>query len=161
MIRPARPQDLTAVATLYTQLTAEMAMLSPTVIRPLTSASVAYFQSYLQEDNARVLVAEVDHQVVGFALVVVATTGEAPEIIPHRFAFCIDLYVASDWRRQGHARALMAAAEAWGQAHDCEFLQLNVLAEDQPARAFYAQLGFSPQQLTLTKPLVDRHSAHT
>lgn len=153
MIRRALAADTTAIATLYTQLTAEMATLAPTVIQPLVQPATSYFRDYLTEPNAALWVVEEAHQLVGFALVVVAETGADPEVVFHRFAFCIDLFITPAWRRHGFGRKLMASATTWGQAHQCEFLQLNVLGADHGARAFYAALGFSPQQLTLTKPL--------
>lgn len=153
MIRSATPKDAAAVAALYTQLTLEMATLAPTVIRPLMTADPQYFRDYITDANADVFVSTDGSRLNGFALVVAATTGADPEVVPHRFAFCIDLFVAPSARRQGLGRQLMAQVAAWGQAHDCEFVQLNVLGADHGARDFYAELGFAPQQLTLTRSL--------
>ncbi len=153
MIRFATTKDAPAIAALYTQLTAEMAHLAPQVIQPLAQPPVAYFRDYLEEPNAAIWVVEEAQQLVGFALVVVAETSADPEVVFHRFAFCIDLFITPAWRRHGLGKALMAQAATWGQTHDCTALQLNVLGADTAARAFYAALGFLPQQLTLTKPL--------
>ncbi|WP_461213408.1 GNAT family N-acetyltransferase [Lacticaseibacillus sp. GG6-2] len=153
MIRLATTKDTAAIAALYTQLTAEMAALAPDVIKPLDQPATAYFHDYLQEPNAAIWVVEEAQQLVGFSLAVVAATSNEPEVVYHRFAYCIDLFIDATWRRHGFATALMAKAFQWGQDHDCEFLQLNVLGADTGARRFYEALGFLPQQLTLTKSL--------
>jgi len=56
-----------------------------------------------------------------------------------------DLWVAEDCRGAGLGRRLLAtaakvAAAEWGAG----FLRLSVRAGNDPARAFYARLGFSP-----------------
>jgi GNAT superfamily N-acetyltransferase len=138
-------------------LTVEMAALAPTVIQPRRQDNADDFYDYILDEQSTVLVATKASQVLGFALVVAATTGTEPEAVPHRFALCVDLYLLPDYRHQGHGQALMQGVDAWAAAHECEFVQLNVLAADTSARQFYHQAGFTPQQLTLTRPL--RHQA--
>jgi GNAT superfamily N-acetyltransferase len=45
-------------------------------------------------------------------------------------------------RRQGHGRALIETAIAWGRDHGLAWLDLGVFAHNGPARALYASLGF-------------------
>ncbi len=46
------------------------------------------------------------------------------------------------YRRQGAARALLAALAAWGQQQGAQRAYLQVMARNTPAQALYAGLGF-------------------
>ena len=45
----------------------------------------------------------------------------------------------------------MAAAEAWGAGRGLRCLTLETGAANQPARSFYAALGYLPEDVRLTK----------
>jgi ribosomal protein S18 acetylase RimI-like enzyme len=57
------------------------------------------------------------------------------------------LAVASDRRRQGLGRTLMAAAETWLRARGCPKVQLMVRTGNAEALAFYERLGLSAQDV--------------
>jgi ribosomal protein S18 acetylase RimI-like enzyme len=75
------------------------------------------------------------------------------QITGDRHAHIFLLYVLPDHRRQGLARALMAAAEQWAQQRGDRQIGLQVFTDNQPARALYQTLGYAPQSLWLVKPL--------
>ncbi|WP_179394899.1 GNAT family N-acetyltransferase [Lacticaseibacillus absianus] len=151
MIRLATLPDAAAIAALYTDLTHEMATLAPTVIRPLNAPKTGYFRDYITDDASGVWVATHADTIVGFALAVTATTGVEAEAVPHRFAYLIDIYLTPAARRQGLGHQLLVAVDAWRQANDLAFLQLNVLAANTAARQFYAAQGFTETTLTLMR----------
>lgn len=45
-------------------------------------------------------------------------------------------------RRQGHGRALLAAAIAWARKHEVAWIDLGVFSANAPARALYRSAGF-------------------
>jgi len=166
MIRPASLVDLSAIVSLYRQLTEEMAQLAPTIIRPLQQDNRDYFARYIMEDLADVLINVDDSgQINGFALLVAAKTEAAPEVVPHDFAYLIDLVVDPKARHQGIGTQLLAAVDAWSLAHQLEYVQLNVLPSNQAALSLYQKWGFAPAQVTMThqlKPAANVHdSDHT
>jgi ribosomal protein S18 acetylase RimI-like enzyme len=57
------------------------------------------------------------------------------------------LAVASDRRRQGLGRALMAAAEAWLRTRGCPKIQLMVRTGNAEALGFYERLGLTRQDV--------------
>lgn len=154
-IRKATMADTATLAKLKHQLNQEMSALVPKVIAGNQPLDPAYFAKYIVDDNGLVLVADNGAGLVGFALAVVATTQADPSIVPHRFVYISDLFIVPQARRQGHATALMTAVNNWAKQQGVDFVELNVLGADQAARAFYQQLGFAPQSLTLTRPLGD------
>ena len=153
MLREAQFVDLPAIVHLYQQLTEEMAALAPDTYRPLTTDNRQYFADYLQNDLARLFVTESQGTLTGFALVVLARTGDSPEFVPQHFAQLIDLFVTPDHRHHGLAKTLMTAVETFAASHQASFIQLNVLSGNQTAREVYARAGFQPVNLILQKPL--------
>ncbi len=60
------------------------------------------------------------------------------------FADLLRVVVASDRRRQGIARRLLAAGMQWAQACGAARMLLEVDETNMPARAAYLDLGFEP-----------------
>lgn len=57
--------------------------------------------------------------------------------------FLEGLFVVPQSRRQGVARALVAAAEAWAAHHGCREFASDVLVENVESQEVHAALGFS------------------
>lgn len=62
--------------------------------------------------------------------------------LEHDWAFVADLMVRPDRRRQGLARTMMAGLTAWAAEAGASVLLLQVVADNEPAQALYADLGF-------------------
>ena len=62
------------------------------------------------------------------------------------------LYVSPQFRREGGARALLAAAESWARAHRFTRLFLDTRTDLIEARAFYASCGFIEIPAATTAP---------
>ncbi len=152
MIRLATRADLPALMGLAAALTQEMATLAPQTIQPAAS-DAEDFAAYLDDPASAVFVNVAGATITGFARVVTATTSTEATSVFHRFAYLIDLYVAPTARRQGHGQQLLTAIQDWGQALQLDFIQLNVLAANDAARAFYARHDFVASWLTLQRPL--------
>lgn len=58
------------------------------------------------------------------------------------WAFLADLTVQPGARRRGLARTVTAALVGWAAEHGASVLLLQVLADNEPAQALYASLGF-------------------
>jgi len=67
-----------------------------------------------------------------------------------------ELVVADRASRRGIGRALIAAAEAWARDHGLRNLTLHTGAFNAGARGFYAALGFTEEEVRLTRPLPPR-----
>lgn len=159
MIRLATAADLPALVGLDVALTEEMAQLAPSMIQPLTESPLTVLHDYLSDAASDFFVAEVNQQVVGFALVVEATTQAAPEIVYHHFAYLVNLFVSPAFRRQGLAQGLLDATVAWQHQRQLDFLQLNVLTNNPAAVAFYEKNHFTATLQTMTR-LGGRDNGH-
>jgi len=63
------------------------------------------------------------------------------------------LYVMSEHRRRGIARALMRQAEDWARARGDRQIGLQVFQSNQPALNLYHLLGYQTQSFWMVKPL--------
>lgn len=95
------------------------------------------------------LLAEVAGQAVGFAAVRVVPCVFYPE--PR--AELTELYVEPEYRRQGVARALIVAAEAWAAQLGAHSLVVLTGDDNEPALALYQALGFELDDVSLSKAL--------
>ncbi len=132
-VREALPEEAEAVAALINAINS---LDGNTPAVPMTAAIV---RRDLMGANPRawLLVAAEPGGLVGFATVGIIYDAEraAP------CAMLLDLYVTPGARRRGHARALMAALAARGQAEGVGCLWWGVDDGDDEAMAFYRAIG--------------------
>ena len=132
-IRKADKADLDVLHELWDEFQAEVP--EEEHYRESWDEALPDVERYIAKDVA--LVAEADGSVIGFALA-------KPENA--RVGYVSDVYVRPDFRRQGVARALMAAAAA---ALEVELLSLTVGVENEEARTAYRRLGFRDESIHL------------
>ena len=75
------------------------------------------------------------------------------QIRGERYAHIFLIFVLPKHRRQGIGTALIRAAEEWSKARGDRQIGLQVFTNNQPALNLYRHLGFSPQTISMTKPL--------
>lgn len=93
------------------------------------------------------LIAEVEGRVVGFAAVrVVPTIFYAA---PH--AELTELFVEEAFRRQGVARALVAAAEALAREEGADEMVILTDTDNEAAQSLYLEMGFTHRELAMLK----------
>jgi ribosomal protein S18 acetylase RimI-like enzyme len=129
-------------------------------LEPTLPAGEAMADDYLAflfrrcaESSGRILVAEVDRVVAGFAAVLAKVAPEEPDEDPASYAYLTDLVVLPADRRQGIGRELLARAEGWARQAGARTLRVGVLACNRPAGNLYRSLGFREYQLELAKNL--------
>ncbi|MBC8570141.1 GNAT family N-acetyltransferase [Zongyangia hominis] len=142
-IRPAAPGDLDAIDTLYQLLFAEMARLQPESCRA-AGPDRHFLEVALSDGTAAVLVAEEEGQVLGFALLQEQETPDFCCIVPHRFAYLMDLCVHPEARGRGLGSSLLSAVKDWARTRGLDYVELNVLDENKGAIRLYERAGFSP-----------------
>lgn len=88
--------------------------------------------SELTEDDAILLVAEIDDEVVGFA----------HAVRRHRTGFILRVYVDPDYRKQGIGSELLASARDALLTRGVDDIRAMVLSGNEPGNAFYKTFGF-------------------
>ena len=132
-LRPAQPEDTAAIFELI-QALAEYEKLTDAV-----TGSVEGLQEHLfgSRPYVEAIVAEYDGRAVGFALYFYnySTFLTKPGI------YLEDLFVLPDYRRQGIGKAIFKYLAELAVERDCGRLEWSVLDWNEPAIAFYRQIG--------------------
>lgn len=103
--------------------------------------------------GGRILIAEVDGVVAGYATILPKVRNEELEDGDFEYALLSDLVVLEGYRGQGLGRKLLQAAELYARACKARYLRIGVLAGNEVAENLYADTGFSPRYIELEKVL--------
>ncbi len=93
--------------------------------------------------DGKVLIAEVDGEVAGFATILSKVRNEEPEEGDYEYGLVSDLMVVERFRKQGLGRQLLEAAESYARARGVKCLRIGVLAGNQAADRLYSSMGYS------------------
>jgi GNAT superfamily N-acetyltransferase len=142
-IRPASYRDSAAIGAILGTFVARHHAWSPGQFRPaVIGFTPAIFQTWLDRPNELHLAAEIDGVVVGY-VGASRYDGFANEVMFARSGVHVFLLMVAECaQRRGVGRALFNAIEAWAAEHEVEAIGLNMSAQNETARAFYAALGY-------------------
>ncbi len=158
-VRQATPEDVPALVALFQELDRMQSDWRVFTPRPGFYDEVgAKYQEAMRTENAVVLVAEDEGEIVGMAY------GEVR--IPSRFSDerALELsgvVVRTGYRGRGVGRALVQEAARFAGELGVEWVELKTFAPNQGAMAFWEGLGFTPRVVQMTqgtKALVQRLS---
>jgi len=158
-VRQATPEDVPALVALFQELDRMQSDWRVFTPRPGFYDEVgAKYQEAMQTENAVVVVAEDEGEIVGMAY------GEVR--IPSRFSDerALELsgvVVRTGYRGRGVGRALVQEAARFAGEMGVEWVELKTFAPNQGAMAFWEGLGFTPRVVQMTqgtKALVQRLS---
>lgn len=148
-VRYSRPDDRAFIKSLGE--TSSFETVSPQRPAPAHATALAFRKllAYCDERSANVtLVGEVDGARAGITIVVFDVLDDVTQ---SEQAFVAYMAVAREHRRRGVARALLAAAEEEARRRGLSHISLMVTEASVPARALYAQAGFSDERVLMTK----------
>jgi GNAT superfamily N-acetyltransferase len=153
-VRSARSEDLPAVARLAAELVRMHHRLDPRrfmLIEPVEDGYQWFFSRELRRDAARILVAEEEGRILGYAY---ATLEERNwNDLLDACGKLNDLYVDAGARRRGIARGLVDAIFAWFRERKAPRVVLLSAWQNPDAHAFFAALGFRRTMLEMTADL--------
>ncbi|HZG59150.1 MAG TPA: GNAT family N-acetyltransferase [Anoxybacillus sp.] len=105
---------------------------------------IDYYQQLLNDKNSEVLVAKLDGQVVGFAVLEIKEAPPFASLVPRTYAYISDFGVKKSFQNNGIGKQLFFACVEWAKAKGATSLELNVWEFNQKAISFYEQLGMKP-----------------
>jgi GNAT superfamily N-acetyltransferase len=103
--------------------------------------------------NGKVLVAELDGDVAGFATVLARMKSDEIEDGDVEYGLVTDLVVAREFRNRGIGRKLLEAAEYYVKSSGVKWLRIGVLAGNHAADHLYDSLGFEKYYIEREKEL--------
>jgi|GEM_PF-2230234 ribosomal protein S18 acetylase RimI-like enzyme len=160
-IREAGNADLPRLAQLYRMFLEETLWSLPDVRRNPRLDVDRLLAGCLHGEHSAVLAAELKGEVVGFVCVEFRPPGDRPlgllasvreffarrrakpAMLSDAYGYLVHLFVEARARRKAIASALVLASRDWVKLRGGHALELNVLAENDPARALYRKLGMS------------------
>lgn len=151
--RAATQDDCDAVSNLLRIVDEHHVRLRPDVFRSFDdpAAMLKRVMGFLADEDAEIILAEVDHNVVGLATVQIHDNPDAPMFRSGRRAIMSDLVVHPESRRSGIGKQLLDQVVEWSRARGFGSLGLNVWNVNEDAVSFFAASGFEPrcQQMEL------------
>lgn len=141
LVREARTADLEAVARLWEEMRAGASRWGPQSPPTTLDALRSRLSTLADSTDHRVLVAEVDAEPVGVAVLSLAAMNVLTDERSVQLSF---MHVRDDSRRKGVGRALVEAAAQWAQDERTEFVSVAVFPHARESNRFFARLGFSP-----------------
>lgn len=106
------------------------------------------FPVWLEDETARIYVAEADGETLGFASA--RRWGPPPIYEESSEVYLDELYVRPDDRRKGYGTQLVNAVRNWTDDLGARRIRLRVLTANQDARAFWAGQDAIPMTMTFT-----------
>lgn len=103
--------------------------------------------------GGRILVAEIDGNVAGYATVLPKVMSEQLEDGNLEYGLISDLVVLQKYRGLGLGKQLLATAELYARSCKVKFLRIGVLAGNRVAEELYSSTGYSPLYTELEKTL--------
>lgn len=149
-VRRAQQSDQERVGELWMQLLSEQASLDDRfdVAEDALERWENDFPMWLDDETARVYVAEDEEEILGFAT---ARRWGPPPIYKESSEVYIDeLYVQPDARRRGLGTQLLRAVRDWTDRLGAQRIRLNVLTANNAGRAFWAAQEAVPMTMIFT-----------
>jgi len=150
-VRPARSEDLPAVSRLAAELVRMHHRLDRDrflLVEPVEDGYQWFFARELERDAARILVAEDDGRIQGYAYATLEARNWNDLL--DACGKLNDLYVDAGARRRGIARALVDATFAWFRERKAPRVVLLSAWQNPDAHAFFEALGFRRTMLEMT-----------
>lgn len=143
MIRLATRDDAQRIGDLWLEMVNYHQQFDKIMFQPSAKGNEYYERSVssrLSDPQTRVLVAEVDGEVVGYVLGMIVDI--TPEMfVPVRSGFLADICVTADYRRQGIGRELVERFVLWLQSQDIQSFEWHVSEKNQNAVKFWKSIG--------------------
>lgn len=146
VIRAAEVSDADAIGELWAELVAYHHALDARLPQAAPNGPLLYAKAlydHLNNPETCVLVAEADGRAIGYVLGVVADMTSS--FFTHKAAgFIADIYVRTDFQRQGIGRQLVLAIREWFTQQGVNSAEWYVSAKNEPAQAFWRALDGTP-----------------
>ncbi|MCB9452070.1 MAG: GNAT family N-acetyltransferase [Anaerolineaceae bacterium] len=159
IIRPVSRSEADTVAQLWAELVAYHTALDPALPHPTPDGRQQYARRIIQRLNdsyTRVLVAEVNHEIVGYVM------GVIMDLMPDIFnqepvGFIADIAITEAYRRQGIGRRLVEELIIWFQEHHITAYDWHVAAQNIAGQRFWESVGGRPVMIRM-RATIEEHN---
>ena len=149
-IRPAIKEDHPAITTIGYETQAIHAEAYPAIFRQgVSGIPLEYFARMSEGKDTTVLVAEVEHSVVGYVFLYVHDAPTYAYLMPRRVVEISDIAVLKVYNNKGIGHQLFSASIEWAKVREATDIELQVWEFNNNAIAFYERLGMTPINRTM------------
>lgn len=110
----------------------------------------SYFRELLEDPKSDILIAKINEEVVGFAVMELNESPPFDSLIPRKFAYMNDFGVKNSYQRRGIGKILFEACLEWSRNNDAASLDLNVWEFNKKAITFYESFGMESASRKMT-----------
>lgn len=147
-ITVAKKDDLKQLQALYQILFSDMHRLQPFYYQN-GEQNPEFILSMIKGKRSDFLLAERESKLLGFALVQEVETPSFDCVLPHRYAYLMDLVVHPQFRSHGIGTLLLNAVKDWARQRRLEYVELTVLQENAGAIRLYERESFQETMKTM------------
>lgn len=153
VIRSAGENDTNAIANLWAEAVDYSLKFDPYYARNTDSKEnfEKFIVAYLRREDADVILAKMDTNVIGYCLVV--ELERPPLTLNRKYGVVYDMAVTQNLRRCGIGTQLFDRAKNWFKNRGVRRIELNVLKANQSAVRFWKRMGFNPHIELLTQDI--------
>lgn len=155
MIRLAEAADADRIGELWAEMVAYHAELDEQTFRPAGAGAELYARGILcrlNDADARVLVVELEGEVIGFVNGVIANI-TTEMFMPLSCGLLSDIYLKEGYRRQGLGRQLVERLTLWFRSQGVRTFEWHVSARNSEALAFWKSIGGETTMLRMRAPI--------
>lgn len=109
-----------------------------------------YFRELLEDPKSEILIAKINEEVVGFAVMELNESPPFDSLIPRKFAYMNDFGIKSSYQKNGIGKILFEACVEWSKNNNAASLDLNVWEFNKKAIAFYERFGMESASRKMT-----------
>lgn len=148
----ATKKHVPQIAALYNGLFTTMSELEPYFFKN-TNQDSSFLETTIESDSSDLIIALINDDIVGFALIQLQETPPYKVLEHHQFAYITDLITKPEYRNQGIASALLTECGKWAKINEADYLELSVLNKNTNAYELYLKRGFAEKMTTLYKQI--------
>ena len=155
MIRLAQQSDVAGISQMWARMVERHAQLDATTFRPAADGAELYarfIEDRLEDAYARILVAEVDGELVGYISGGIADIN-SQLFEAQRCGLITELFVCAGQRRQGIGSQLVERLMLWFRACDVSRFEWYTSAQNPAALAFWRAMGGEAYLLRMRAPI--------
>lgn len=155
-IRKATEQDYSPVNVLYLETDNLYSKNIPETYKkpPTPTLSRGNFLNMIEDKNAVVMVAEIEHEVAGVLYATIAKDGGNEWVKPSKRVNIEEISVLPKFARLGIGTKLLQEAEKWAQEKKIKDLCVLVYDFNKSAISFYSKNGYRPYSTQMNKKIL-------
>ena len=143
-VRQATEADLEAIGELWWEMAEFHRPALPIPIKAQEEVKVQqkkYVQERLSDENALILIGEVEGRVVGYCR---ASVGfPAPVYEQQLYGSIAELSVSGQYRRRGIGEAMFQTTCAWFKSRGVQHIEVSTMTANPVSNAFWKKMGFA------------------